>query len=1787
MDYSSPILAIKRSLSINVVNRELTNSGFLQLKSYDSQVDWLVNQFMTLAGESYEVHQQTKYNLETMMNIACVQYMLGKRYPKMRSLAVFKMPSVYRPLLDLKPRVVRNQVVFTRTKFKEVCKEMDILPAQVHKGTPLSDAIEQIARGLIKKKDLRVYLRQHHGMTKGQVKQLLISSSVKTARAELLREKDRRHYTRAEFQQMHEDSWATPVATGETQYTSELTHSEFISALYLFQRYIVPRVKDVSTWSDVIKLICDGYAIAHLMDFVPPGFEIEAVIEKAICLCVVYLFPDMFSETMARASFCNLAKMDPYTRHMQPTDPPPSEYTGLFEVLQKLKESQFLFYLRNLIIVVSSMVFTSVLFKDTVVSKTLEPIFAVFKTVLDVPDVATACSEVVLIFREQIIPCIALGSLEPLKPIRFRTRAVAIETFILCAEMSFPRDLMVETVEHWNGKDETLSVLDDVTLKMTLFHACQEMIAWIQKAQSDYSSGSLAVPLQSLLAAKRNLDASIKSAGRVMPFCVGICGPPATGKTTFLAGKMLAYLAAPLDLRCNTQEGSLKPPLSYVVVPNQEFQENASYTTQVIGFDDMGQVAYPPGSDPAFGLFFDIQSNVPVQIPKASLNAKRDMYWNNVVTWASTNDKNFGSRGKIQDAEAFFRRFHVLCETSKTAVGYSVTASALDYYRNVRLDARVFEASTLDGLYDLLGEYIAERAWAYQEFKTSFRQRVDCSVQLCKQCKLLRSTLLSGSQTECRCGRINLNIPDLITGSQSGLACFASHWLRYCDTTNQKLVFLFVCAVLEESFFLLLNMRYGWDHILLVLGRILLDVCVNFTRVVSPMWLILQLVLGSIAAFNVLPFSITMHFLINVLVYSSLFYDLKVRCLTWFFNQCNQSPLGQYVHVDQYNITPSPLIRIHADQIMDMVYDLAIQKIKSKLPRLSVVIGALVSLASFRYIFTLWNSTTSYTSMGFEPMDIDKEATLRLQSMVSSGYRGQMDGLTNSWPMRSHGVFVKSPGTEPKPVQSNVVTIVAHSDPPVKFKGYYSDGYIYTVRHPFLFQGEVLCDVVFPNGDQHRLSINLDNKGMVETTQFDLIRIFFQSNRKSLKAYLDYVPSLTHTLMVNGEECKIQNVLKKSTISIRNTTYEEPEGALLLSVKSKAGLSGSPVFLIADGDQKILPVFVGVLSRCVSASGQAIMVRISLDTSYTMLPFVITSDMVRADLTRWGFKYKMVSDHRSVLNHLDSEDLNHLQEYCCSLDKPPFHNVSQFKRSHLYEKALSFNDAVSKYGIPFLRPHKQDDVWVDSTLACLRQMASCGTIVDQTPFTTAANVVYQHVISIVRDDLVTVSPLTIFQAIRGTTHTNPLNLSAGFGYPHLTMSKNDAIVGTYDEPYLTSQFANEIVECLVDLDNGKPVLNVSFGTVKDEITSLDKISKGLERVFFAGNTHFLFLCRMYLAPYMDIFMKRRNRLFGQIGMNACGRELNDRLRDMYYHIESGYDPEFKNFLDEEGWLDSDWDKYDKRLLVLSYGIYILWRLVLVTPFYQKKENVRELNRIRLILQSFQQFVVVIGNDVFLFDKRQPSGVFGTTWINCFCEAILEVLQFYYCKHLSKTSQEPTSNFVEFSGEFFRFVSLINYGDDNLKYVSRVYRDIYTHANIMKFAQWIQMGITPARKHDTQIFFKKVTDVMFLKRTPIFYAPLGVLVGRLEFNSIGRMLAFTDSSDESWETMVLDQAKRELAIYPGDIFQEYCRIFGQSGDQFKLICQMMVEDKWIQNIPSVPFLMCDQVFDMLDCTDRLE
>jgi len=138
--------------------------------------------------------------------------------------------------------------------------------------------------------------------------------------------------------------------------------------------------------------------------------------------------------------------------------------------------------------------------------------------------------------------------------------------------------------------------------------------------------------------------------------------------------------------------------------------------------------------------------------------------------------------------------------------------------------------------------------------------------------------------------------------------------------------------------------------------------------------------------------------------------------------------------------------------------------------------------------------------------------------------------------------------------------------------------------------------------------------------------------------------------------------------------------------------------------------------------------------------------------------------------------------------------------------------------------------------------------------------------------------------------------------------------------------------------------------------------------------------------------------------------------------------------------------------------------------------------------------------------------------------------------------------------------LINLGDDNLKCLHPDVKDYYNDYSMKLLSQFLKMEITPASKNETMMSMKKITEIIFLKRTPRFIESLDRFMGALNLTSIYKSLCWKDTDVPEWEEMVVHQAKRELSLHPKDEYRKFCLLFNIV-DEYEDVQKTLLTYSW--------------------------
>lgn len=313
------------------------------------------------------------------------------------------------------------------------------------------------------------------------------------------------------------------------------------------------------------------------------------------------------------------------------------------------------------------------------------------------------------------------------------------------------------------------------------------------------------------------------------------------------------------------------------------------------------------------------------------------------------------------------------------------------------------------------------------------------------------------------------------------------------------------------------------------------------------------------------------------------------------------------------------------------------------------------------------------------------------------------------------------------------------------------------------------------------------------------------------------------------------------------------------------------------------------------------------------------------------------------------------------------------------------------------------------------------------------------------------------------------------------------------------------------LKSGKRVPWLFNATPKDEPTPL---SKDKVRLFMVAEISCTILVRKYFTPVCRVLQMMTGASECAVGVNATSSEWQD-IRD---HMTR-----FKHVF------DGDHAKYDLRkdpkVSAASYRIMI--EIAALGDY-----SAFDLYMMSMIPADLLRPLVVYAKDVVLLDGSTPSGIPVTVIINGIDNSLYNRCAY---KHVYPSAEV---------GEFRKYVSHINYGDDFINAVSW-WRTRFNFLSMQKYLAEYGIKITPGIKDaEGKKFVRSLDDIVFLQR---YYSKLPELpfgVGKLHeasiFKSLLCVLARTDdTSPAAAAVQNVDGALREW-VYHGEEHYEMRR-----------------------------------------------
>jgi hypothetical protein len=1439
-----------------------------------------------------------------------------------------------------------------------------------------------------------------------------------------------------------------------------------------------------------------------------------------------------------------------------------AEQNGLLDVIEKLSKSQFN---KELFGFVSSVHFTTLLMlmsEKFDLSRAFDLIKNCYTTFINSANDVKTMKNLWTMFFHEVIP--ALLNQDPLllTPSGIGEK-LDIMNQALAAGKILDTEMMRDVSIRWYLPDRREIVQEEI---FSVFYEVLKDMLRITATSMDNKKDSVIFKQMNTnlnilaLSIQQQLKYGLK---RVTPFCVGLWGLPGVGKTT-MTDMIANTLHDILHISKITNEhGELVVPQAIPINDSQKFLDNISNNTEILLFDDFG-TALPDtiaAGENAYTNFMKVQGSAVFPIPRSSIENKQSQFFNNKLTIVTSNQPDYGAKFMLRDMDAFHRRVHMnlnLRGSIDNPGQLEATIGYIDFEdRCVRKNIEVF------GLTRIL-QFIEEKARVYVETRNQHMLRVRSHI--CRQCNRvnLLCNCVEAHVAEVPAPAFLLDAVAPFLTKEQRMGIIVAEELVYKQMYDQLIIFLMHFTIL--NYFLVSILSWLFISIF----REYLETQRNILRFVCFTLITLFYEFCSISngsyIFMIIPILLHLFFDLDVI----LEFDKTSPILMHQMHINMKEKWNTYIYRRIYNWYIRKCAWLFPEWFRMQVLAIRIHNdIKEAfcLENLAFVFP----IAGFAAAFVYFMNRTMVgidTRLGDVPDQEDIDETNILQNTVKGNYRGRVDGLSHSYPLEMENIVTRSNGTIPKAIKGNALSVwVTRNGAKHKGNGFVSQGRVYMNRHiiesdmkkfkELITTSEIVVKYTFKNEELAQTtnvqvySFVLTDSQVIWHYAGDMISFPCNVHRRNVPMMGEYQLVLGDKLKVGDlvESCDALKVMGPfKSRDCNGVMHDEPDGAVMIDYNSKLGESGTPVFLVQRYGKPVNPEFVGILSS--NIDGKAVFVtikqpiNIGVNTNATEHLHVIAKDFELESLSHYcevnGKPIRDGLSKKSECKHLP--DLTNIGILAGHVDRWSNSSPSNFYKTALYDRAVELIPETKNYEIPDFKAKVVDGVYSSHNLACIRQMSNIGKVMNESVFWSASEMVYNHVVINLGDDLHIWEPLSIDQVLKGTDLTNPLNRKSSLGFPFSGQKKDDIVTGSYDKPVLKAWYANRIRMIIERMDKGLPPLNISTTALKDEIVKKGKNS----RVFFSGNTEFLLLCRMYLAPLMELFMAKRDKLFAKIGMNAIGKEFDDMLQNMYAHVLKHATPDelklFKSIVSDRLWIDGDYSKYDKLLVTLRYAIHIILWLAARTKHF--KQNVLDFARLYLILKALHEYVVIIGQDVFVFDDRIPSGVWATALINCICEIIIEVIQFYYLIQLHKNTHYVNFVYAYKHIDFFKNVALANYGDDNLKCVNPTYIGMYTHDMIMKFSEWICMPMTPSRKDENVIYAKKVTEILFLKRVPLYNDVLKRYVGVLDIGSIGKMLAFTDSYANDWERSVRDQARRELAFHGEELYYKYFKVLNE-------------------------------------------
>nr|ULF99964.1 MAG: hypothetical protein [Marnaviridae sp.] len=462
----------------------------------------------------------------------------------------------------------------------------------------------------------------------------------------------------------------------------------------------------------------------------------------------------------------------------------------------------------------------------------------------------------------------------------------------------------------------------------------------------------------------------------------------------------------------------------------------------------------------------------------------------------------------------------------------------------------------------------------------------------------------------------------------------------------------------------------------------------------------------------------------------------------------------------------------------------------------------------------------------------------------------------------------------------------------------------------------------------------------------------------------------------------------------------------------------------------------------------------------------------------------------------------------------PHHNVVSSELAHqIYGQTLNGVYLEERLYGPVMDSWRAQQAGLKEFLQPVKHM-------DEDLLIEIADVWVNHILAhLPSSELELISPCCLDAAVNGVpgmAYVDSIKRSTSMGFPYYK-TKKAFLVELEDDQWpegvkFTPEIEQKIAEWMNLLREGIRLHAVFGANLKDEAVSKKKLLACKTRIFFSCPAELLVIVRMFYLGFARVVQRNRELFWVAIGLNTTSPEW-----DALFHVLSKFGIDTT--------IAGDHVFYDKKvkMLVMYYVMEAVNRICVASGKYtEEMKLMMEVLKYELMNPSvdfFGMLITLLGGEV--------SGHQLTTIFNC-------ILNIFYLMYAYKKAGYDLNDF------FDKVVGVI-LGDDHILCVSPE-RPLYHHTHIKDVLEGLGLGYTMADKDSESRPYISLYEAPFLKRTFHYDVKLGVHVGRLEFNSIVKMITVQVRSKTVMLSTQLAQAicsaTSEMFFYGEEAFDEF-------------------------------------------------